>query len=349
MNIYKEMMDSQIWVKIEGEEFEKNLLDSNHMWKLRNWVKIDKLHRDFLYGNPRALHIVENHPQFMDWKRIQYCPNIHINHLLVKNPEEINWLLASRNPNGLHLALKNPEKIIWNEVSSNPRGIELLKRNPEKIVWYFLSMNSNAMELYEGNEDKLDMTYLSMNPNPEVIPILEKNLDKVAWHFIYYKYTSDKRWIDFMIRNIDKCNDEKKWKALSERREKEFIPIFEKNKEKINWSKISSNPNAYDFLMRNEDKICWYQFSVNSSDEAVEYLIKNPDKIKWDFFSSNRSIKAMEYISKNTDKIRWMEITNNPNIFELDREFIKKRMNIIREELIMRTWHPSRFEEWCFI
>lgn len=169
-----------------------------------------------------------------------------------------------------------------------------------------------------------------MNPNPEVIPILEKNLDKVAWHFIYYKYTSDKRWINFMIRNIDKCDDERKGKTLSERREKEFIPIFEENKDKI-----SSNPNAYNFLMR----ICWYQFSINSNDEAVEYLIKNPEKIKWDFFSSNRSLKAMEYISKNIDKIRWMEIRNYPNIFELDMEFMKKRMNIIREELIMRTWH----------
>lgn len=75
---------------------------------------------------------------------------IHINHLFVKNPEEINWLLASRNANGLHFVLKNPKKIVWNEVSSNPRGIELLKRNPEKIDWKYLSMNSNAIELYKG-------------------------------------------------------------------------------------------------------------------------------------------------------------------------------------------------------
>jgi hypothetical protein len=26
---------------------------------------------------------------------------------------------------------------------------------------------------------------------------------------------------------------------------------------------------------------------------------------------------------------------------------LKKRMNIIRDELLARTWHPSRYEEWC--
>ncbi len=99
--------------------------------------------------------------------------------------------------------------------------------------------------------------------------------------------------------------------------------------------------------MENLDKISWYQFSINSSDQAVEYLIQNPEKIKWDFFSSNRSLKAMEYMSKNIDKIRWLAITNNQNIFVMDKEFLRKRMDIVREELMMRTWHPDRFEDWC--
>jgi hypothetical protein len=36
----------------------------------------------------------------------------------------------------------------------------------------------------------------------------------------------------------------------------------------------------------------------------------------------------------------------NKNIFELDYEFLKRRMDIIREELMMKAWHPSRVMKW---
>jgi hypothetical protein len=36
----------------------------------------------------------------------------------------------------------------------------------------------------------------------------------------------------------------------------------------------------------------------------------------------------------------------NPNIFELNYDFLKRRMDILREELMMKAWHPSRIEKW---
>ena len=38
----------------------------------------------------------------------------------------------------------------------------------------------------------------------------------------------------------------------------------------------------------------------------------------------------------------------NPSIFkkEINYNFLKERMNIIREELIMKCMHPSRLERW---
>jgi len=36
----------------------------------------------------------------------------------------------------------------------------------------------------------------------------------------------------------------------------------------------------------------------------------------------------------------------NPNIFELDYVFLKERMDILREELMMKAWHPSRVMKW---
>jgi hypothetical protein len=36
----------------------------------------------------------------------------------------------------------------------------------------------------------------------------------------------------------------------------------------------------------------------------------------------------------------------NPNIFELDLDFFKKKMDIIREELMMKIYHPLRFKRY---
>ena len=55
----------------------------------------------------------------------------------------------------------------------------------------------------------------------------------------------------------------------------------------------------------------------------------------------------IELLEKNQDKIDWGHFSSNPAIFELDYDFFVKRMDIIREELMEKTWHPSRFQKWC--
>ncbi len=51
--------------------------------------------------------------------------------------------------------------------------------NPH-VNWTWLSRNPNAIPILEQNIDKVDWRILSMNPN--AIPILEKNLDKIDWN-----------------------------------------------------------------------------------------------------------------------------------------------------------------------
>jgi alkylated DNA nucleotide flippase Atl1 len=53
-----------------------------------------------------------------------------------------------------------------------------------------------------------------------------------------------------------------------------------------------------------------------------------------------------QILKKNPDKINWVLISLNPNIFELDYGFLRKRMDIIREELMMKAWHPLRVMKW---
>ena len=92
---------------------------------------------------------------------------------------------------------------------------------------------------------------------------------------------------------------------------KDFIPL-----EKIDWSGLSSNPNAIDLLrekMNNEnelsqevlnkvnieDKINWNGLSGNPY--AIELLKANPDKIDWEMLSENPN--AIDLLKANYDKI----------------------------------------------
>ncbi len=43
----------------------------------------------------------------------------------------------------------------------------------------------------------------------------------------------------------------------------------------------------------------------------------------------------------------WSIRSLTPAIFELDYDFFHKRMMIINEELMMKTWHPNRLNKWC--
>ena len=85
---------------------------------------------------------------------------------------------------------------------------------------------------------------------------------------------------------------------------------------------MSRNPNAIHLLEKNPEKIDWYELSMNSN--AMRLLEKNPEIIKWSVFSMNPSIfnKGINY------------------------KYLYQRMNIIREELLMRCMHPSRLERW---
>ncbi len=89
--------------------------------------------------------------------------------------------------------------------------------------------------------------------------------------------------------------------------------------------------------------ISWNALSRNPS--AIHILEENQDKIEWDQLLSNPS--GIHLFKENIDKINWLHIGRNPDIFELDYDFLKRRMNLIREELMEKTWHPDRVEEWC--
>jgi len=92
------------------------------------------------------------------------------------------------------------------------------------------------------------------------------------------------------------------------------------------------------------ERLTWKFLSQNSSPGAIKLLENNLDKIDWYYLSQNPN--AIHILENNIDKLNWYRLSANPNIFVLDYEFLKERMDIIREELMMKAWHPTRVNKW---
>ena len=56
----------------------------------------------------------------------------------------------------------------------------------------------------------------------------------------------------------------------------------------------------------------------------------------------------MHLFKNNQDKIRWDFLGQNPSIFKkkTNYKYLYQRMNVMREELMMKCMHPSRLERW---
>jgi hypothetical protein len=101
-------------------------------------------------------------------------------------------------------------------------------------------------------------------------------------------------------------------------------------------------------LLQNTDKIDWDLLSTNSNDRALDCLLANPEKINWALLSLNTNTRVIEILKQNQDKINWCNLSRNPWIFEEDYQSLsKERSDLLREELMEKTWHPKRFRHWC--
>jgi len=87
------------------------------MYKLRNWIDHEKLDWFVLSSNPKAIHLLEKHPEKISW--IQLSKNHEEFHLLEQDPEKIDWKWLSGNPDAIHLLEQNQDKIDWTVLSSN--------------------------------------------------------------------------------------------------------------------------------------------------------------------------------------------------------------------------------------
>ena len=91
-------------------------------------------------------------------------------------------------------------------------------------------------------------------------------------------------------------------------------------------------------MEQNQDKIDWRRLSRNP--KAIHLLEKNLDRIHWEYLSDNPN--ATHIIEQNLDKINWCDLIKNPSIFEIDYQALQQRIEVFKEELIQKCYHPDR-------
>tara|TARA_B100001094_G_C17975883_1_gene692743 strand:- start:542 stop:943 length:402 start_codon:yes stop_codon:yes gene_type:complete len=103
---------------------------------------------------------------------------------------------------------------------------------------------------------------------------------------------------------------------------------------------LSGNPNAIHLLEQNQDKIDWRMLSSNQN--AINLLEKNQDKIVWTLLCQNPLGYELLKTAVLKNFLPQYVIYNNPNIFTIDYQALKKRTEIFEEELMQKYYHPSR-------
>jgi hypothetical protein len=236
---------------------------------LRSWIPFEKLDIKSLSRNPHpsAIQILEQYPEQIDWN------------VIFRNPAAIDLIEK--------YVEKNPKNVPWDDIAYNPGALDLLEKNPHKIFWLNLTANPNprAIQLIEENWDNIDKKYNidwdDLSANPNAIPLLEKNPEKINWEKL--------------------CTNPN------------AIHLLEKNLDKIDWFELSTNPNAIYLLEQNQKKIDWGFLSMNKN--AVYLFEKNMDRINWYYLVQNTG--AMDFLEKHKEKIiDWDALSTNPAIFE---------------------------------
>ena len=133
-------------------------------------------------------------------------------------------------------------------------------------------------------------------------------------------------WID-----KDKLN----WSYLS--KNPNAIDLLEENYDKIDWEYLSENPNAISLLKSNKDKIDWYMLSLNKNAiKLLEEKLKLEEKgiydennaINWGRLSINTNPNVIKLLKKYPNKINWERLSENPNATDMLKIRIEYENNL---------------------
>jgi hypothetical protein len=355
---------------------------NNPVHKLLDWIDINNLCWKRLSRNPNAINLLKQNLDKIDISRLLDNPNILDIIYLIDTTlleKELNRFSKSSsthtisNINAIELLKNHQNKICWHQLSINPYAVQILKNNSLAIDWDLLSMNKNpeAIELLKENPKKINWALLCYNTTNEAIELLKQNPKKINWSSL--SNNTNPEAIKLLKENYKKIN----WSNLSRNSNDEAIKILKQNPTQQCFLGLAQNENPEAIKLLKQNPYCISRVScylaMNPTDEAIQLLIENMDKMtedSWSGLAINRNPKAIQLLKDNVDKLKnnyqvlshtknpyiidllkenqhlifWNEISDNPNIFKLDYEQIKKNFEPLAKEIIEVSCNPYRIE-----
>lgn len=263
--------------------------------------------------------------------------------------------VLSGNPSAVPYLKSWNAKFNCNEGCKNPAQMQEILKNIDKVNYYYLSLNSNAMELilkkYE-EEKKEDVKVKTANP-----PV-KREEKKVEDKFS--KSFGSRSRKSYKPLNLKKVNEQ----VVEEKVVEEKVCVVQninykdpKDPMYLNFSRLSQNPAAVEFLEEHPDLIDWTQLCSNPSAmrlirkdlakpdversitkidlivsnpaaivEIVQMLKEKPYLVDLNYVFSNPSaIRLTEYIyQKYPSKINWNCVYENPAAIHLIEEHLQQ-------------------------
>jgi hypothetical protein len=282
-----------------------------------------KKHLNIYIEDDLNINITNAKHNHLFWKFLSKNPNAV--EILEQNIDDVNWQYICSNISVIHILYPlrfKSTKIDWWFITQNPSAVSLLLQNPRQIKWDIIFSNPNAIDIIKYNVEKYpnDVNWFYLSRNPAAVDILKQYPDKI-------------NWFSFSINTSPLA-----------------IELIEQNLNKVDWDMLALNKSALHILKQYPENINWNSLSQNPSEEAIQLLHQNPDKITWSILSNPSAIHLIEEkiqtFSKILDVRILFAIYENPSIFEYDYAKMKANMDILREELIMKSIHPSRVCKW---
>ena len=333
--------------------------------------------------SPKAVALLEKNLDKVNWKGLCKNPSMDAMRLLAKHPARIDWDIIYENRYLIDL-LELLEKKLGKKNTAQMNGFDWCKiwkhpdvfrlasqvsddsnkiiiKHPYKIDWKGLSENPHptALKLLNKNIDKVDFEGLVKNSNPNAVHVLSKFLKTPTGQKyrafgaikLFHKRCEHPDVVLNLSKIIDKLHPGD-WARISAN--PDSIPLLEKYPQNINWIEIYKNPNAGRLIEKHEkslNKIAKIGTIFNVHPHfgvELHAILRNREKdiIIWERLAKNPNPEMVSSIlEKNREIIEWKYMSENPCIFELDFDWLRKRCGVFKEELIQVTMHPSKIQK----
>ena len=320
--------------------------------------------QDSRYCNPNITErFICQHPEInWDYKVLSIFHHLSYHFIDTHIHEDWDFEILSIHPNIDFTLVSKHKQVPWNydifcsdnqslsytlycKYSDFPWSKKYLIRN-KKITWQNV-IQSDLWEYASEFSHNSNITLQIIKENPLVkwnwnvisrtIVLDETTLEeKLPWNYYWLSSNPSLTW-----EIIDKFKGED-WDLHY------LFTHFEINEERL-----------YDFVKKNRLSMDWYGISFNK-ETPLSILEKYSSVVIWDYVGMNHNLN-LEFIQENEEFLDCFELLSYNSLhyykklkenetlhyYESLWSLCETNFKIYEEELIQKTWHPSRFMDWC--